>query len=120
VLELNDQAYQHELKRAGDYAEQSRALLATNPDKQEFKQRAKKAEEYYKNEQKINSRLFVIDAGLDIQKLRAAYPTAPAMRSCMGSYIQPRCKRKTKQKYGKYQRAARRTYQRAAQLPAGV
>jgi len=74
VLELNDQAYQHELKRAGDYAEQSRALLATNPDKQEFKQRAKNAEEYYKNEQKINSRLFVIDAGLDIQKLRAAYP----------------------------------------------
>lgn len=74
VLELNDQAYQHELKRARDYAEQSRALLATNPDKQEFKQRAKNAEEYYKNEQKINSRLFVIDAGIDIQKLRTAYP----------------------------------------------
>lgn len=74
VLELNDQAYQHELKRAKDYAEQSRALLAGNPDKQEFKQRVKNAEEYYKKEEKINSRLFVIDAGIDLQKLRTAYP----------------------------------------------
>lgn len=74
VLELNDQAYQHELKRARDYAEQSRILLATNPGSKEFKQRVKNAEKYYKNEEKTNSRLFVIDAGVDLLKLRNLYP----------------------------------------------
>ena len=74
VLEINDQAYQQELKRAMEYAEQSRALQAGNPSSEEFKQRAKNAEENYINEQQINSRLFVIDAGIDLLKLRATYP----------------------------------------------
>lgn len=74
VLEFNDRAYQHELQRAREYAEQSSALLAGNPGNKEFEQRVKKAEEYFKNEEKNNSRLFVIDAGLDLLKLRAAYP----------------------------------------------
>jgi Domain of unknown function (DUF4824) len=74
VLEINDQAYRQVLQRARDYAEQSRALLAANPDSKEFKQRVKNAEEYYKNEETINSRLFVIDAGIDMQKLRSTYP----------------------------------------------
>lgn len=74
VLELNGQAYRHELQRARDYVEQSRALLAANPDKQEFKRRAINAEENYKREEASNSRLFVIDAGVDLLKLRATYP----------------------------------------------
>ena len=74
VLEINAQAYQQELQRARDYAEQARRLLADNPDSKEFKQRVKNAEEYYKNEETINSRLFVIDAGIDMQKLRSTYP----------------------------------------------
>jgi hypothetical protein len=74
VLELNDQAYQQELQRAKDYAEQSKALQAGNPDSVEFKQRAKISEENYQREQRDNSRLFVIDAGIDLQTLRITYP----------------------------------------------
>lgn len=74
VLELNDAAYQLELKRAKDFSEQASALQASNPDSEEFKRKAKNAEESYKHEQQMNSRLFVIDAGLDLQRLRAIYP----------------------------------------------
>lgn len=88
VLELNDQAYRHELQRARDYAEQARELLAGNPDKQEFKQRAKNAEENYKREEASNSRLFVIDAGVDLLKLRAAYPDR-ARYAIVHGLIQP-------------------------------
>ena len=74
VLEMNDRAYLQELKRAKDYAEQAGALQAGNPGSDEFKRRARSAEENYQREQNQNSRLFVIDAGVDLQKLRAAYP----------------------------------------------
>lgn len=74
VLELNDQAYQQELKRAKEYTEQARALQAGNPNTEEFKRRARNAEENYRHEEQINSRLFVIDAGIDLLKLRATYP----------------------------------------------
>ncbi len=74
VLELNDRAYQHQLQRAKEYVEQSRKLLADNPDSEEFKRRTKNAEENYLFEQNKGSRLFVIDAGLDLQRLRVAYP----------------------------------------------
>jgi len=71
---MNDRAYLQELKRAKDYAEQAEALQAGNPGSEEFKRRARSAEEGYQREQNHNSRLFVIDAGVDLQKLRAAYP----------------------------------------------
>lgn len=74
VLELNDKAYQHELQRAREYAEQAKVLLAGNPDKEEFKRRVKSADENYTNEEQKSSRLFVIDAGIDLPKLRASYP----------------------------------------------
>lgn len=74
VLELNDKAYQHQLQRSNGYVEQLRKWLAENPDSEEFKRRAKNAEENYLYEQNKGSRLFVIDAGLDLQTLRAAYP----------------------------------------------
>lgn len=74
VMELNDQAYQQELKRAKEFTEQAKVLQAGNPGSEEFKQRAKNAEENYQREQRDNSRLFVIDAGIDLQQLRATYP----------------------------------------------
>jgi hypothetical protein len=73
-MELNDQAYQQELMRAKEFTEQARALETGNPNSEEFKRRAKNAEESYQREQRDNSRLFVIDAGIDLQKLRATYP----------------------------------------------
>ena len=54
--------------------EQARALQAGNPNTEEFKRRARNAEENYRHEEQINSRLFVIDAGIDLLKLRATYP----------------------------------------------
>jgi hypothetical protein len=39
-----------------------------------MKRKAKTVEENFKHEQESNSRLFVIDAGLDLEQLRAAYP----------------------------------------------
>lgn len=74
VLELNDKAYQHQLQRSNGYVGQLRKLLTENPNSEEFKRRAKDAEENYLYEQNKASRLFVIDAGLDLQTLRAAYP----------------------------------------------
>lgn len=74
VLELNGPPYQLTLQRAREYAGQARVLLAGNPDSAEFKARAKDAEENLKNELTTSSRLFVVDAGVDFQTLRAAYP----------------------------------------------
>ena len=73
VLELNDSAYQQALQQAKEYNEQAQTLLAGNPNSEEFIRRAKNAAESYTHEQQMNSRLFVIDAGLDMQRLRALY-----------------------------------------------
>jgi hypothetical protein len=74
VLELNDRVYQRQLLDTKECVEQARKLLKAAPNSEELKRKAKSAEESYKNEQQTNSRLFVIDAGLDAQKLRARYP----------------------------------------------
>jgi Domain of unknown function (DUF4824) len=74
VLELNGLAYQQELQRARDHAGQAQALQAGNPGNEELKRRAKSAGEIYQHEQRDNSRLFAIDAGVDLQKLRTTYP----------------------------------------------
>jgi len=74
VLELNDKAYQHQLQRAKDYLDQAKARLDAAPDIAELKRKEKNAEENYQHELQSNSRLFVIDAGLDLPKLRATYP----------------------------------------------
>lgn len=62
VLELNGQTYQQALQRAKENLEQ------TSPKGK------KDAEENYQDELLRNSRLFVIDAGTDLSKLRTTYP----------------------------------------------
>jgi hypothetical protein len=74
VLELNGQTYQNHMQRSASYVEQTRKLLQASPANEELKRKAKNAEENYRYEQSQGSRLFVIDAGLDVQKLRTAYP----------------------------------------------
>jgi hypothetical protein len=74
VLELNDRAYQHHLQRTMEYVEESRKLLAASPANAQMQRKARNAEENYKHELEKGSRLFAIDAGLDVPALRAAYP----------------------------------------------
>jgi hypothetical protein len=62
VLELDGAAYQAALARAVQFSEAANA--------QEMKQ----ASDVLKREQDENSRLFVVDAGLDVAALRAQYP----------------------------------------------
>lgn len=62
VLELDGAAYQAALARAVQFSEATSA------------QEKKQASDMLKREQDENSRLFVIDAGLDVAALRARYP----------------------------------------------
>ena len=73
VLELNGPSYQQTLQRARESAEQAKALRGGNLKNKEDKESVKEAEENFLYEQNQSSRLFVIDAGLDVQKLRAFY-----------------------------------------------
>jgi hypothetical protein len=74
VLELDGAAYRHHLQRLQEHAEKRRKELAVLPANPEAQHRAKSAEESYRQELDKGSRLFVIDAGLDLSTLRAAYP----------------------------------------------
>ena len=68
VLEMNGQAYQHQLQRVREYAENERSQLEAVPNSDEHKRRTRNAEQNLLQEQNNNSRLFVVDAGLDLPK----------------------------------------------------
>lgn len=74
VLEYDGPAYQSMLERASEHARGEAALAAANPAKEEFKRRADAAKADLLLEERLNSRLFVVDAGLDAAALRARYP----------------------------------------------
>lgn len=74
VLELNGADTQRSLEQVQRKVAEADALLAANPDKKEFQQRARWAQERLKQETEENSRLFAVDAGLDLASLRAKYP----------------------------------------------
>lgn len=74
VLEYDGPAYQSMLERAGEHARSEAALAAANSGKEELKRRADAAKADFYLEERINSRLFVVDAGLDGAALRAHYP----------------------------------------------
>ena len=74
VLELNGPAYRKALARAQKKASDEEALKAANSGNKEFERRAKNSSEYAQREERENSRLFVIDAGLDASVLRVQYP----------------------------------------------
>ena len=74
VLEYDGDEYKKAIeKRKVELAEQH-ALLANNPGKEEFEERRKLAQERLLAEEQYNSRLFVIDVGVDKAALRAQYP----------------------------------------------
>ncbi len=74
VLEFNGPAYQAALDRARRNAQSQAELMAANPGREEFKQRAERAKQDLRGEERLGSRLFVVDAGLDAVALRGRYP----------------------------------------------
>ena len=74
VLELDAAAYRAALERAQQYLQKEEALLKDNAGKKEFEERVKSARRQLYQEERISSRLFVIDAGLDVEALRAKFP----------------------------------------------
>lgn len=88
VLEYDGPAYQTALQRAKEFRERQSALQKANPGKQGFEQRLKNAQESLVQEQQLNSRLFVIDAGRDYHALRTQHPDATRYEIVRGQ-IQP-------------------------------
>ena len=74
VLELDGPAYQRSLAAVWAYGARQNALLAANPGRKEFEDRARRGKDLIEQEERDNSRLFVVDAGLDAAALRAKYP----------------------------------------------
>jgi hypothetical protein len=74
VLELDGPAWQRHLQRTQEYVAETGKLLAASPTNAEMQRKAKSADENVKHEQDKGSRLFAIDAGLDLATLRATYP----------------------------------------------
>ena len=74
VLEQDGPAWQQALKSAQQYAEEQDAKLAAIPIDDQMKKNAKRAHEIAAKEAQENSRLFAIDAGLNLTELRVLYP----------------------------------------------
>ncbi len=74
VLELDGPAYRTSLERVRQRLQKQEALLAANVGKKEFEQRAKIAKQHLNQEERENSRLFIVDAGLEVEVLRARHP----------------------------------------------
>ena len=74
VLELGGPAYRQSLDRVQKKAKDEEALKTANPGNEEFERRAKQSREHALREESANSRLFVVDAGLEAESLRAQYP----------------------------------------------
>ena len=74
VLELEGQTYRRLLELAAQYVAREEAKLASSPADKNYEARVKNAREALERETSRNSRLFVVDAGLDAAALRAKYP----------------------------------------------
>jgi hypothetical protein len=89
VLELDGPAYQAALERARRHRQKAVALLTANPGNKEFENRANRAREQVAHEEQDYSRLFIVDAGLDVSSLRARYPDR-ARYAIVRGQVQPR------------------------------
>ena len=74
VLELDGPAYAAALAQARQRRDEEAVTAAANPGKEEFVRRAKYAADAALFAERHASRLFVVDAGLDRDALRAKYP----------------------------------------------
>ena len=74
VLELDGPAHATALAKARARADEEAVTAAASPGKDEFARRAKNAAAMARHEENDASRLFVVDAGLERDALRAKYP----------------------------------------------
>lgn len=74
VLELDGPACRLALERARKHVASEEALHAANPGNKEFELREGNARRWLAQEERVNSRLFIVDAGLDAAALRLKYP----------------------------------------------
>ena len=74
VMELGGPTWQRALARARENAGRHAAAAAANAGSKQFADRARQARDELAREEGSNSRLFVIDAGLDARQLREKYP----------------------------------------------
>lgn len=74
VMELAGPVWQRALDRARENAGRHAAAAEANVGSKQFAERAKQANDELVREENSNSRLFVIDAGLDARLLREKYP----------------------------------------------
>ena len=73
VLELDGAAARQTLGYARQKLADEERLRVANPGNNEFERRTKTAREALQREERENSRLFAVDAGLDLAALRAQY-----------------------------------------------
>lgn len=88
VLELDGPAYQQLLDQTRRYAARAADRVRNSPDDKQLQRAAKAAEEALKGEERENSRLVVIDAGLNRETLRTAH-TDRAHYAIVRGRIQP-------------------------------
>ena len=74
VLELNGKAYEQTLEYAQARAENAQKRSEADPINEALKKKADSTQEKVQREALQNSRLFIIDAGLDAAALRQQYP----------------------------------------------
>lgn len=74
VLEQDGAAYQSLLARTRARAARQESLSSAHPKDKQLKEQAKEVRKWLALEENENSRLFVVDAGLDAKALRAQYP----------------------------------------------
>ena len=74
VLELDGPAYRQALELAQQRLAEAQAKLDAAPDQEALKRTAANAKTAAEQEEKVSSRLFAIDAGLELAALRARYP----------------------------------------------
>jgi hypothetical protein len=74
VLELDGENHRWALGLARARSARAAAAAAANPGNARLKSRAESAAEHLEDEEKAESRLFIVDAGRDAPPLRAKYP----------------------------------------------
>jgi len=88
VLELDGPAYAGELAAAHARAERAREAAAAHPDDKGLASEAKGRHAYEERERGESSRLYLVDAGLDPDALRRAYP-ARSMYAVVRGHVRP-------------------------------
>lgn len=101
VLELEGPAYRRLLELAAQDVAREEALLASSPGDKNYRARVKRARELLERERNQNTRLLVVDAGLELAPLRAKYPD-PSRYAIVRGQVRPSIADAKSMKFGGY------------------